>query len=82
MPGKKSADDLLKHFDEDLAARLRRMVASGDLEAGHLEALIRLTSKSPEFRDEESLETALENATEMTAADFREWVDELLDDVK
>lgn len=76
------ASDLLKHFDDELAQRLKKHLAAGELDRGHIEGLLKLTSKSPEYRQEENLESAIEDALDMPAEAFGKWVEELLDTSK
>jgi len=73
-----SVNELLKHFDQETAARLARAMNEGMLDAEHLKELIRLTAANPKYRDPEELESLLEDAQEMDAEAFRTWVDQLL----
>ena len=69
---------LLKHFDEELSARLASLVNEETLEVGHIVELVRLTSKCPEYRDAEELDSVLEDAEEMDVPAFKTWVDDLI----
>ncbi len=75
-----SGRDLLKHFDPDLASRLTKSLSSGAITAAHIQEIIRLTSELPQFRDAEEFESLLEDAEEMEASAFKEWVTRLLAD--
>lgn len=74
--------ELLKHFDPELAACLSKALASGTITAAHVAQIVRLTSELPQFRDVEAFESLLEDAEEMEASAFKEWVTRLLADEK
>jgi hypothetical protein len=75
-------NELLKHFDKEIAARLAQLVNSGSLSAEHLKEIVRLTSALPDYRDSEELDSLLEDAEDMDADAFRAWVDQILKEAK
>jgi hypothetical protein len=77
-----SPQDLLKHFDDETRDRLARALNSRAITVEHLQELVRLTAASPRYRDEEELESLLEDAEDMAPDAFRAWVDQLLKDEK
>lgn len=69
-----SPNDLLKHFDDELAQILKGWLSDEAITTDHVKEIIRLTSVDPRYRDPEAFESLLEDAEEMDAEAFREWV--------
>ena len=77
-----NANDLLKHFDAETAAKLKALLASGEITAKHVEQIIKLTAAVPDYRDAEDLESLLEDACEMDADGFSSWIGKIIEEEK
>ncbi|MBI3828121.1 MAG: hypothetical protein HY291_01305 [Planctomycetes bacterium] len=77
-----NVNELLKHFDAEIAAKLKGMLASGEITAKHIEQMIKLTAAVPDYRNNEDLDSLLEDACEMDADGFSSWVGKIIEEEK
>lgn len=78
----KNTNELLKHFDPDAAAKLKAMLASGEITPKRIEEIIKLTSKVPDYRDADEFDSLLEDACEMDDDGFSSWVGKIIEEEK
>lgn len=78
----KNADDLLKHFDAEAAAKLKGMLAKGEITPKRIQEIIKLTSAVPDYRDADEFDSLLEDACEMDDDGFSSWVGKIIEEEK